>query len=67
VACDCEWAAESKSVEIHVHILCCHVEDAYAQFVGKILVHDADDRNDGNDGDDRDDDDEEEEEEEGKL
>ena len=58
--------AESKSVDIHDHELCCHFDAAHAQLVRKLLVDDADERSDGDDGDDRDDDDEEEEEEEGE-
>jgi hypothetical protein len=56
--------AESKTVEIPEHILCCHFDAAHAQLVRKILVNDADDRNDGDDDEERDDDDDEEEEEE---
>ena len=65
MACDCEWVAESKSVEIHEDVLCCHFDAAHAQLVEKILVV-ADDRNDGDDGDDRCDEDDEEEEEKKK-
>ena len=64
MAYDCERLAESKSVDIHDHVLCCHFDAAHAQLVRKLLVDDADDRSDGDDGDDRDDDDDEEEEEE---
>jgi hypothetical protein len=55
VACDCEWLAESKSVEIHERVLCCHFEAAHAQFVRKLLLNDAEDHNDGDEGDERDD------------
>jgi len=64
VAYDCERVAESKSVDIHDHVLRCHFDAAYAQLVRKLLENDADDRSDGDDGDDKDDEDEEEEEEE---
>ena len=69
MAYDCERVTESKSIEIHEHVLCCHFDAAHAQLVRQLLPPDADDRSGGDDGDDRDDDDDdddEEEEEEGE-